>query len=77
MGPFSTHKSSAYNDRVYINDWRAPGHSTIPSTHDEETQLEALQRQAETLKSDLKKHNDLREPMIGLVCFDVFQLDLC
>jgi hypothetical protein len=65
---FPTLRSSPFMDRIYINDWRAPGHSVIPSTHDEETQLEALQRQAEKLKADLKKHNDLREPMIGLVC---------
>ena len=64
---FSTLRSSPFADRIYINDWRAPGHSMIASNHDEETQLEALQRQAEALKSDLKKHNDLRELMIGLV----------
>jgi PH and SEC7 domain-containing protein len=65
---FNTMRSSPLADRIYINDWRPPGHSMIASTHDEETQLDALVRQTTKLKSDLKTHNDLREPMIALVC---------
>jgi len=64
---FGTMRSNPFTDRVYINDWRAPGHSTVASNHDEETQLEALQRQADKLTAEFKKHNDLREPMISLV----------
>jgi hypothetical protein len=64
---FSTMRSNPFADRVYINDWRAPGHSMVASNHDEETQLEALQRQADMLKTEFKKHNELRDPMIALV----------
>ncbi|KIM21922.1 hypothetical protein M408DRAFT_29167 [Serendipita vermifera MAFF 305830] len=63
---FSTMRAHPLSDRVYINEWRAPGHSMVASGHDEETQLEALQKQAEKLKADLKTHNDLRDPMIAL-----------
>ncbi len=69
---FSTMRSSPFNDRVYINDWRAPGHSMVASGHDEETQLEALRRQAEKLKADLTRHNDLRDPMVALVSLPTF-----
>jgi hypothetical protein len=59
--------SNPYADRIYINDWRPPGHSTIASNHDEESQLEALEKQAAKLKTDHKEHNELREPMVVLV----------
>ncbi|KAG8800480.1 hypothetical protein FRC17_006859, partial [Serendipita sp. 399] len=46
---FSSLRASPMADRIYINDWRAPGHSMVASTHDEETQLESLQRYSEKL----------------------------
>jgi len=53
-------------DRIFVNEWKAPLPSTVPSTHDEETQLEALQKQVELLKTDLQTHNELRKPMSAL-----------
>ena len=39
----------------------------MSSVHDEETQLEALQKHVENMKADLQMHNELREPMMQLV----------
>ncbi|KAL5523862.1 hypothetical protein ACEPAG_8035 [Sanghuangporus baumii] len=58
--------TSPYAERITIHDWKPPMPSTVPSTHDEETQLEALQKHATSLKTDLDKHNALRTPMIQL-----------
>ncbi|EJD02779.1 uncharacterized protein FOMMEDRAFT_133996 [Fomitiporia mediterranea MF3/22] len=55
--------TSPYAERVVIHDWKPPMPSTVPSTHDEETQLDALQKHAASLKADLNKHNLLRTPM--------------
>jgi PH and SEC7 domain-containing protein len=63
---------SPWADRAYVNDWKAPLPPTVPSTHDEETQLEALQKHVASMKRDLKRHTELREPMQALVncpCF--------
>ena len=59
---------SPWAERVLINDWNPPIPPSISSIHDEETQLEALQKYVQMLKKDLKDHNELREPMIALVC---------
>jgi len=58
---------SPWTDRVSINDWKPPIPPSISSINDEETQLEALQKYVGTLKRDLKRHNELREPMVALV----------
>ncbi|KAF8332104.1 uncharacterized protein EI90DRAFT_3056571 [Cantharellus anzutake] len=50
-------------DRMFIHDWRPPLPPALASTHDEETQLEALQKQVVVLKKELAQHNDLRSPM--------------
>jgi PH and SEC7 domain-containing protein len=55
------------HDRIFVNEWKAPLPSTVSSTHDEETQLEALQKQVVSLKQDLQTHNELRKPMSALV----------
>ncbi|PFH45519.1 hypothetical protein AMATHDRAFT_184519 [Amanita thiersii Skay4041] len=57
---------SPWADRTIINDWRAPLPPAVSSTHDEETQLEALRKHVITLKRDLEHHNELREPMTSL-----------
>ncbi|KAK0461134.1 uncharacterized protein EV420DRAFT_1331494 [Desarmillaria tabescens] len=57
---------SPWTDRVYINEWKAPLPPTVSSEHDEETQMEALKKHVESMKKDLKKHNELREPMLAL-----------
>jgi PH/SEC7 domain-containing protein len=58
---------SPWADRLFINDWKQPLHPTVPSMHDEETQLEALQKHVVYLSTDLQEHNELRAPMATLV----------
>ncbi|KAJ7096338.1 hypothetical protein C8R44DRAFT_812767 [Mycena epipterygia] len=58
--------SSPWADRTFINDWKAPLPPTVSSPHDEETQLEALRKHVASMKKDLKKHNEYREPMSAL-----------
>ncbi|KAG1816135.1 uncharacterized protein BJ212DRAFT_1568725 [Suillus subaureus] len=57
---------SSWSERLFINDWKPPIPPSISSIHDEETQLEALQKYVHMLKKDLKHHNELREPMNAL-----------
>ncbi|KAF8750728.1 Pleckstrin homology domain [Rhizoctonia solani] len=54
------------SERIFIHDWTGPMHSVMPSTHDEETQMEALQKQANLLKQELHIHNELRQPMMNM-----------
>ncbi|KAJ7084372.1 hypothetical protein B0H15DRAFT_393041 [Mycena belliarum] len=58
--------SSPWADRTFINDWKPPLPPTVSSPHDEETQLEALRKHVASMKKDLKKHNEYREPMSAL-----------
>ena len=60
---------SPWHDRIIINDWKPPMPPSVPSNHDEETQMEALQKHVAALKTDLVEHNELRTPMTQLVCF--------
>ncbi|KAG1777746.1 hypothetical protein EV702DRAFT_969303 [Suillus placidus] len=57
---------SPWSERLFINEWKPPIPPSISSIHDEETQLEALQKYVHMLKKDLKHHNELREPMNAL-----------
>ncbi|KAJ3823819.1 hypothetical protein EV361DRAFT_794093 [Lentinula raphanica] len=57
---------SPWNDRIHVNDWKPPMPPTVSSLHDEETQLDALKKHVKSLKRDLQKHNELREPMAAL-----------
>ncbi|KAF9647320.1 hypothetical protein BDM02DRAFT_2709294 [Thelephora ganbajun] len=57
---------SPWMDRTFINDWKAPLPPTVASIHDEETQLEALQKHVKYMSEDLKRHNELRTPMMEL-----------
>ncbi|TFY55545.1 hypothetical protein EVJ58_g8172, partial [Rhodofomes roseus] len=57
---------SPWADRTFINEWKPPMPPTVPSNHDEETQLEALQKHVAYLKTELKRHNELRSPMTNL-----------
>ncbi|KAL6310459.1 hypothetical protein BKA93DRAFT_820881 [Sparassis latifolia] len=57
---------SPWADRTFINDWNSPLPPTVPSNHDEETQMEALQKHVASLKEHLKDHNELRGPMTNL-----------
>lgn len=58
---------SPWADRTYINDWKPPLPPSVPSQHDEETQMEALQKHVAHLKTELQEHNELRTPMTHLV----------
>jgi PH and SEC7 domain-containing protein len=58
---------SPWADRIFINDWKPPMPPSVPSNHDEETQMDALQKHVAALKKDLEQHNDLRHPMMSLV----------
>ncbi|KAG6837700.1 hypothetical protein H0H93_003502 [Arthromyces matolae] len=57
---------SPWAERTTINDWKAPLPPIVSSVHDEETQLDALRKHVLSLKRDLEKHNDFREPMTAL-----------
>jgi len=59
--------SSPWSDKIFINDWKPPMPPSVPSTHDEETQLEALRKHVASMKKDLENHNELREPLMALV----------
>ena len=58
---------SPWIDRISINDWKPPMPPSVSSLHDEETQLEALRKHVKSMKRDLQRHNELREPMSALV----------
>ncbi|KAF9268675.1 hypothetical protein L218DRAFT_1048266 [Marasmius fiardii PR-910] len=57
---------SPWIDRIVINDWKPPMPPSVSSFHDEETQLEALRKHVKSMKRDLQRHNELREPMAAL-----------
>jgi len=50
-------------EKIYINDWKPPMTPTVPSMHDEESQLEALHKQVSLLKGDMNVHDKLQVPM--------------
>jgi hypothetical protein len=59
--------SSPRSDRTNIAEWKPPLAPSVSSTHDEETQLEALKKHVSTLTQELQGHNELRGPMMALV----------
>lgn len=61
-------EKSPYVDRTVINDWKPPMPPTVPSTHDEEGQLEALRKHVFSLKKELERHTELHAPMENMVC---------
>lgn len=71
-GSATVRGQSPWNDRIHINDWKPPMPPTVASLHDEETQMDALKKYVKSLKRDLQKHNELREPMSALVSEDFF-----
>ncbi|KAI9509413.1 hypothetical protein F5148DRAFT_1275258 [Russula earlei] len=58
--------SSPWSDRTNISEWKAPLAPSVPSTHDEEAQLEALRKHVTVLTQELQEHNELRGPMMSL-----------
>ena len=55
------------SDRTHINEWKPPLAPSVPSTQDEEAQLEALKKHVSVLMKELQEHNLLRGPMMALV----------
>jgi len=53
-------------DRTFINEWKAPLPSTVPSSHDEEAQLDAMEKQLAAIEKELQDHKDLQSPMNAL-----------
>ncbi|GAC73793.1 guanine nucleotide exchange factor [Moesziomyces antarcticus T-34] len=64
----STSSNAGYlsNERVFVNEWRAPQLPTVASTLSEERQLARLEKQVERLEAELTLHNELRQPMLSL-----------
>jgi len=58
--------TSPWTDRTNICEWKPPLAPSIPSTHDEETQLDALKKHVAKLMQELQEHNELRGPMMAL-----------
>ena len=54
-------------DRLWINDWKPPQPSLMPSPLDEEAQMDALTKYAKTLNEEFETHKKLEEPMMKLV----------
>ncbi|EMS23943.1 SEC7-like domain containing protein [Rhodotorula toruloides NP11] len=54
------------NDRIHINEWKAPEVPLVPSNLPEEAQLEALKRHATLLRKELLEHNTIRTSMLRL-----------
>ncbi len=69
MGSSRNNYSPYAMEKIYINDWKPPMPSTVFSMHDEETQLEALQRQVAILNKELVNHQRMQLPMLNLVSF--------
>jgi len=55
-------------EKIFINEWRPPMTPMVASNLDEESQMEALQKQASLLKVELAVHDKLQVPMRNLVC---------
>lgn len=54
------------NDRIYINEWKAPTAPTVPSTLKEEEQMELCIAYIARTERELTEHNELRQPMLSL-----------
>ena len=59
--------NSPWSERITISEWKPPLAPSIPSTLDEELQLEALKKHVSALTQELQEHNELRGPMMALV----------
>ncbi|OTA92681.1 hypothetical protein M434DRAFT_31584 [Hypoxylon sp. CO27-5] len=51
-------------DRIHIAEWSPPAQSLRPSNSSEAEQLETLEAYVKSIEGDLKKHNELRSPML-------------
>jgi PH and SEC7 domain-containing protein len=60
--------NSPWSERITISEWKPPLAPSVSSTFDEEAQLEALKKHVTALTQELQEHNELRGPMMALVC---------
>ncbi|KAI1385855.1 uncharacterized protein F4822DRAFT_356186 [Hypoxylon trugodes] len=51
-------------DRIHIAEWTPPAQSLRPSNSSEAEQLDVLETYVKSIEEDLKKHNQLRSPML-------------
>ncbi|EAL21419.1 hypothetical protein CNBD1140 [Cryptococcus deneoformans B-3501A] len=58
--------STGQFDKIHINDWKPPPPAMIPSTMEEEGQLEALVEYVKSQEKELEKHKAVEEPMMRL-----------
>ncbi|CAG8465868.1 14975_t:CDS:2 [Acaulospora colombiana] len=59
MSNASTHTS----DRVFISEWKTPIPPSVPSNHDEASQLAALKKYRDDLENELNEHKNFWDPM--------------
>ncbi|CAG8630447.1 1743_t:CDS:2, partial [Acaulospora morrowiae] len=58
---------SSYNsDRIFISEWKIPTPPSVPSNHDETSQLSALQKYRDELENELNEHKGFWDPMSKL-----------
>jgi PH/SEC7 domain-containing protein len=67
MAQAQTVRTSPWNERILVNEWKPPMTSMVPSSHDEEAQVDALRKHVKSLGKELSAHHDLKTPMIALV----------
>ncbi|KLT43101.1 SEC7-like protein [Cutaneotrichosporon oleaginosum] len=65
-GASSSGNDRVQMDKIHINDWKPPPHATMPSTLDDEAQLESLCAYVQSLKEELDQHKTIEEPMSRL-----------
>lgn len=67
LGAINRVRNAASNlDKLQVNEWKPPPHATMPSTLDEEAQLESLATYVQSLKEELNQHKSVEEPMTRL-----------
>lgn len=77
-GASTSTNDKVHMDKISINEWKPPPHATMPSTLDEEAQLESLCAYVQSLKEELDQHKTIEEPMSRLVsCFNRAPPELC
>ncbi|KAK0520089.1 hypothetical protein OC842_007218 [Tilletia horrida] len=54
------------NERIFINEWKAPEAPMVASDLSEEKQLERCAKHMNAIEADLTAHNELRQPMLQL-----------
>jgi len=54
------------NERIFINEWKAPEAPMVASDLLEEKQLNRCTKHMQSIEADLTAHNELRQPMLQL-----------